>query len=361
MPPAWYYSPAWGKPVINRDLQEQAAIRAVTSIDVARLAGVSQSAVSRAFSPDASISPRTKQKVLAAAASLGYRPNRIPAIMLSGRSYMVGVVIGGLENPFYATALERLATALRERGLQVLLMYVDDALTLDSALDQLLSYRIDAVVTSLAIGSKTVARALSQLQIPVVCFNSSLVGPWISTVNSNNHGAGGAAARLMVERCVARPVWLAGPGKNAASRARGEGFCQGLREAGMCMTGLTRLRGDDTYDSGYDAITRLWKRGIRPNGIFSSNDMMACGAIDALRERMGLICPRDVIILGYDNIPQAGWRSYDLTSFDQHTDRMVTGAMELLDEALLAKDSPLSRTHVVDAQLIERGSTTLPD
>lgn len=295
--------------------------------------------------------------MLEAAASLGYRPNRIPAIMLSGRSYMVGVVIGGLENPFYATAIERLATALRESGLQVLLMHVDDALTLDSALDQLVSYRIDAVVTSLAIGSEAVAQALCALRIPVVCFNSSLVGPWISTVNSNNHGAGRIAARLMVERDVTRPVWLAGPTKNAASRARGEGFRMELQEAGIPETERIRLQGNDTYDSGYEAMRRLQERGIRPEGIFSSNDMMACGAIDALREEMGLHCPDDVIIMGYDNIPQAAWRSYGLTSFDQRTGRMVTRAMELLDEALEKKDSPFSRTCVVDAQLIERNST----
>ncbi|WP_039999506.1 LacI family DNA-binding transcriptional regulator [Komagataeibacter rhaeticus] len=332
-------------------------IRAVTSTDVARMAGVSQSAVSRAFSPTASISARTRQKVLAAAASLGYRPNRIPAIMLSGRSYMVGVVIGGLQNPFYATALEQLATALRENGLQVMLMHVEDAVTLDSALDQLVSYRIDAVVTSLAIGSDTVVRALSQLGIPVVCFNSSRVGPWISTVNSNNHGAGLTAARLLAHNGIRYPVWLAGPVRNAASRARGEGFRQGLHDAGSPPAALSVLQGDDTYDSGYDAIARLKKRGVRPDGIFASNDMMACGAIDALRECMGLHCPRDVIILGYDNIPQAAWRSYDLTSFSQHTEHMVARTMELLDEALATQDTPLSRTYVVDAQLIERGST----
>lgn len=337
-------------------MQENAIIRAVTSIDVARAAGVSQSAVSRAFSPGSSISARTKQKVLAAAASLGYRPNRIPAIMLSGRSYMVGVVIGGLENPFYATALERLATALQESGLQVLLMHVDDALTLDSALDRLVSYRIDAIVTSLAIGSKSVVQALSQLRLPVVCFNSSHVGPWISTVNSNNHGAGLVAAHLLGQRGVQRPLWLAGPVRNSASRARGKGFCQELHAAGLAPA-LTRMQGNDTYDSGYDAIACLRKQGIRPDGIFSSNDMMACGAIDALRECMDLQCPRDVVIMGYDNIPQAAWRSYDLTSFDQHTEHMVARAMELLDEALGTKDSPLSRTCVVDAQLIERGST----
>nr|WP_275399313.1 LacI family DNA-binding transcriptional regulator [Novacetimonas maltaceti] len=326
-------------------------------MDVARAAGVSQSAVSRAFSPGSSISARTKQKVLAAAASLGYRPNRIPAIMLSGRSFMVGVVIGGLENPFYATALERLATALRESGLQVLLMHVDDALTLDSALDRLVSYRIDAIVTSLAIGSKAVVQALSQLRLPVVCFNSSHVGPWISTVNSNNHGAGLVAARLLGRHGMQRPLWLAGPSRNSASRARGRGFCQGVRDTGIPSARLVRVQGNDTYDSGYDAIARLQKQGIRPDAIFSSNDMMACGAIDALRECMGLHCPHDVAIMGYDNIPQAAWRSYDLTSFDQQTDQMVARAMQLLDEALGTQDGPVSRTCIVDAQLIERGST----
>lgn len=338
-------------------MQGDITIRAVTSIDVARMAGVSQSAVSRAFSPGSSISARTRKKVMDAAAHLGYRPNRIPAIMQSGRSYMVGVVIGGLENPFYATALERLATALRESGLQVLLMHVDDALTLDSALDQLVSYRIDAIVTSLAIGSAAVVRALSALRLPVVCFNSSRVGPWISTVNSDNHGAGRAAAHLLARHGVMRPVWLAGPTKNAASHARGTGFCTGLCATGLPPAHLTTVRGNDTYDSGYAAITQLHRRGIRPDGIFASNDMMACGVIDALRERMGLLCPRDVVVAGYDNIPQAAWRSYDLTSFDQHTEQMVARAMGLLDEALGTKDTPLSRTHVIDAQLIERGST----
>ncbi|MCE0743994.1 LacI family DNA-binding transcriptional regulator [Acetobacter sicerae] len=340
--------------------QEQAVIRAVTSIDVARLAGVSQSAVSRAFSPGSSISDQTKQKVLAAAESLGYRPNRIPAIMLSGRSCMVGVVIGGLENPFYATALERLATALRESGLQVLLMHVDDALTLDNALDQLVSYRIDAIVTSLAIGSKTVAQALSRLRIPVVCFNSSLVGPWISTVNSDNHGAGFTAARLIMEKGRVRPVWLAGPERNAASLARAEGFLQGLQQTRTSPIEPTRLQGDDTYDSGYEAILSLKKQGIRPDSLFASNDMMACGAMDALREEMDLRCPDDVIMLGYDNIPQATWRSYDLTSFDQCTGKMVARALELLEKAFQAKDSSHSHTHIIDAKLIERGSTRLP-
>ncbi|OUI90294.1 LacI family transcriptional regulator [Acetobacter indonesiensis] len=334
-------------------------IRSVTSIDVAKLAGVSQSAVSRAFSSNASISNKTRERVLAAAATLGYRPNRIPSIMLSGRSHMIGVVIGGLDNPFYASALERLAIALRQAGLQVLLVQVDDALTLDTALDQLASYRIDAVVTSLAVGSQSVVQALSELQTPVICFNSSFVGPWISTVVSNNYGAGQIAAQIFIKHGVTHPVWLAGPAKNAASRARGEGFCDTLKDTSDCFGKMVRLRGDDTYQSGYNAIRRLVQRGLRPDGIFSSNDMMACGVLDALRECADLRCPDDVIVLGYDNIPQAAWHGYDLTSFDQRTDQMVTVAMDLLNEALQTVDHPYSQTRTINAQLIERGSTRI--
>nr|WP_277875832.1 substrate-binding domain-containing protein [Acetobacter fallax] len=267
---------------------------------------------------------------------------------------MVGVVVGGLSNPFYVSALEHLVGALRDQGLQVLLVHVDDALTLDSALDQLLGYRIDAVVTALAIGSAAVARALGALRIPVICFNSRLTGPWISTVSSDNRAAGVVAARLLAERGVVRPVWLAGPLRNVASVARGDGFRAGL---GALAGDLVSLRGDDTYESGYDAVSGMLTRGVRPDGMFCSNDMMACGAIDALRERGGLLCPEDVVLLGYDNIPQGAWRAYDLTTFDQGVERLVEAACGILAEALTDGAGPVSQNPVIEALLVERGSS----
>lgn len=313
--------------------------------------------MSRAFSSHASIAPATREKILAAAAELNYRPNKIPAIMLSGKSRMIGVVIGGLSNPFYASALECLASDLQASGLQILLVHVESALTLDSAINQLMSYRIDAIVTSLAIGSKAVMRDLSNLRIPVICFNSLLTGPWISTVVSNNYQAGCSAARLLMKHGVTQPVWLAGPKKNAASRLRGKGFREGLKEESGSITSLVELRGDDTYESGYSAVASFLKQGCRPDGMFCSNDMMACGAIDALREHADLRCPDDIVLIGYDNIPQGAWRSYDLTTFDQRSDLLVQVALELLNQALIEETEPRMSTRVIDAQLIERGST----
>ncbi|WP_342629283.1 LacI family DNA-binding transcriptional regulator [Nguyenibacter vanlangensis] len=329
--------------------------RAVSSTDVARLAGVSQSAVSRTFSAAGGVSAPTRARVLEAAAALGYRPNRIPAIMQSGRSHMVGVVVGGLDNPFYAAVLDHFAVALRALGLQVLLVRVDDALALDGALEQLAGYRVDAAVTALAVGSRAAAEALSALRVPTVCFNSRLTGPWISTVRSNNRAAGRQAAALLAARGVRAAGWLAGPRESAAARERGRGFAEGVAARGLAPP--VAIAGDDSHAGGYDAMRRLLRARQPPEGLFCGNDLMACGAIDALRDA-GLSVPGDVLVIGYDNIPQAGWRAYDLTSFDQQVERMAGAALEMLTAALAdPSNAAMGRTRAVAARLVERGST----
>ncbi|MBS1101422.1 LacI family DNA-binding transcriptional regulator [Gluconobacter sp. Dm-62] len=331
--------------------------RIITSIDVARHAGVSQSAVSRAFSSNASISPVTRAKVFEAAAALNYRPNRIPAIMLSGRSGMIGVVVGGLSNPFYAFALECLTVSLRAAGFQIMLVHVDDALILDAALDQLASYRVDAIITALAVGTPEAARCLSELNIPAICFNSRIVGPGISTIRSNNSASGFRAARIMQECGVVRPVWLGGPVRNAASRERRRGFLGALATDNGTGKSVTELQGDDTYESGFTAVREYLRQGHRPDGLFCSNDLMACGALDAFRDHGILSCPEDVVVIGYDNIPQGAWQAYQLTTFSQNLGAFAEVAIEILTEVLSSPDVAISQKRMIDAELLVRGST----
>lgn len=328
--------------------------RVITSIDVARLAGVSQSAVSRAFSSTASIAHATREKVFAAANTLNYKPNRIPSIMLTGRSGMIGIIVGGLRNPLYGSALEQLSAGIREAGFQVLLVQVMDTVTLDMALDTLAGYRVDALITALAIGSQDTAAALSMLSIPVICFNSALIGPGISSVRSSNFDSGRRVASLMMELGVERPFWLSGPVVNAASRARRAGFLEGCARQGLSVT---ELQGDDHYDSAFAAVSASLAAGERPDGLFCSNDLMGCGALDALRDTGTLTCPRDVVVIGYDNIPQAAWHAYQLTSFDQRPDALVATSLDILARALAAPDERLSEEHVIEAELVLRHST----
>lgn len=328
--------------------------RVITSIDVARLAGVSQSAVSRAFSSTASISPTTKERVFRAAEALNYRPNRIPSIMLTGRSGMIGIIVGGLRNPLYGTALEQLSAGIRDAGFQVLLVQVIDTVTLEAAIGQLAGYRVDALITALAIGSEKTAAALTALAIPVIAFNSPLTGPRISSVWSNNRESGRRVAGMMAAKKVERPFWLSGPARNAASQARKTGFLQGCAENGLQ---ITILEGDDSYQSGFDAVTTALAEGYRPDGLFCSNDLMGCGALDALRDRAGFSCPEDVMVIGYDNIPQSAWHGYQLSSFDQRSDALVASALDILTRSLAKPEEPLSETRVIEADLILRRST----
>ncbi|RUT24396.1 LacI family transcriptional regulator [Asaia sp. W19] len=329
--------------------------RVITSIDVARLAGVSQSAVSRAFSTTASISPATREKVLKAADTLNYKPNRIPSIMLTGRSGMIGIIVGGLRNPLYGSALEQLSAGIREAGFQVLLVQVMDTVTLEMALDTLAGYRVDALITALAIGSEDTAAALSTLNIPVICFNSALIGPGISSVRSNNFESGRRVAALMQQWGVERPYWLAGPVVNAASRARRAGFLEGWSAE---RSSVTELQGDDHYDSAFSAVSEALRAGHRPDGLFCSNDLMGCGALDALKDTGGMSCPEDVVVIGYDNIPQSAWHSYQLSSFDQRPDALVAASLDILARSLSVPDERLSETHVIEADLVLRRSTS---
>lgn len=328
--------------------------RVITSVDVARHAGVSQSAVSRAFSASASISPATRERVLKAAEELNYRPNRIPSIMLTGRSGMIGIIVGGLRNPVYGSALERLSSGIRDAGFQVMLVQVVDDVTLDAAIDKLAGYRVDALIAALAIGTEDTARALSALNIPVICFNSALTGPGISSVQSSNRDSGLRSARLMHELGVTHPCFMAGPAANAASRERFAGFTQGCAAFGLTVM---KLHGEDDYQTSYDALKCALLAGNRPDGLFASNDLMGCGALDAISEIAGFSCPQDMVVIGYDNIPQAAWQAYQLSSFDQRPDRLVAAALDILSRSLAAPEDRLSETCVIEADLVLRRST----
>ena len=142
----------------------------VTSGDVARLAGVSQSAVSRTFSSGASVSPEMRRRVLAAASQLGYRPNAIARAMISGKSGLIALLVAYLDNHFYPLVVEMLSRALQERGYQVLL-FMTDMGRQDSVVQRMLQYQVEGIVMASATLSSTLARECAKTGTPVVLFN----------------------------------------------------------------------------------------------------------------------------------------------------------------------------------------------
>jgi DNA-binding LacI/PurR family transcriptional regulator len=325
-----------------------------SSVDVARMAGVSQSAVSRTFSGGAKVSEATRNKVLEAARQLDYRPSLIPRIMLTHKSNLIAIVVGGLYNPFYSAVLEQFTVKFQAAGHQVLLVHVDSDHALDAVIPKLASYRVDAIVSALAILSPRGAQALARLRIPVISFNTAVRNAWVTPVSCDNAGAGRMAADLFIAKGARSFAFISGPATSPASIGRLTGFADRLREveAGPVTVG----RGDYRYEGGFAAAIDLFAAAKPPEALFCANDLLAIGAIDALRKAKGLRVPEDVMVAGFDDIPEAAWASVDLTTFMQDGARMVDEALAIVTAAEAGNPSGADAV-VIPARLIERGTT----
>ena len=328
--------------------------RYASSIDVARLAGVSQSSVSRTYRPGASISVETRRKVLAAAEHLGYRPSLIPQIMLNHRSYLVALVIGGMYNPFYARVLEEFTVQLHATGHQVLLVHVESGHSLDSVIPRLARYRVDAIVSALAVLSAEAAAALAAFKIPVVSFNTPVKNEWLTSISSDNSAA---EPKSPISSSRAAPVLSPmSPARQAARRAT-----TGSRVfATVSPRTVWRLRvmaaktsatsADATRLSRSCATAGLPRRSSAPTISSRSEQSTRCAAGRSARAG-------DFLVAGFDDIAMAGWIAYDLTTFVQDARRMVSETVRVLQAAEGARE-PLNEIRLVlPARMIERGST----
>lgn len=338
----------------DRNLLREAGKKYASSVDVARVAGVSQSQVSRTFSGSSKVSESTRKKVLEAAERLDYRPSLIPRIMLTHKSNLVAIVVGGLYNPFYSAVLEEFTTRFQAAGHQVLLVHVRNDHALDEVIPKLASYRVDAIVSALAILSPAGAATLAKLKIPVIAFNAVVSNEWVTSVSSENFEAGRTIADLFVERGARSFGFISGPATSPASARRREGFEERLRE--LNAGPLRIASGDYRYEGGFAAALTLFGGGARSDALFCANDLLAIGAIDALRERLGLRVPDDVLVAGFDDIPAASWASVNLTTFTHDAAAMVTETLAIMASA--EKGKPLAaKPVVVSARLIERRTT----
>ncbi|MCJ2043093.1 LacI family DNA-binding transcriptional regulator [Methylobacterium sp. J-078] len=319
--------------------------RPPSSIAVARLAGVSQSAVSRTFTPGGIASPATRAKVLAAAEALGYRPNLLSRSLTTGRSGIVAVAVGGLANPFHAMALESFAEGLQRTGRQVMLVVVADEWALGSAVELLSGYQVDAVLTSLSVNATDVAEALARFAVPIVTMNSAVTSRWVRTVAADDHGAGVAIAKHLHAQGARRFGYIAGRSGTLAQERREAGFRQGLAELGIAE--CARAQGDHHHGGGSAAVRALYASGTGPDGLFCLNDLTAMGAIDALREDFGLRCPEDVLVAGYDNVAASAWPPYRLTTVDVGLDRIAAQAFALMEAEEVEPSEVLVRPHLV--------------
>ena len=333
----------------------------ITSLQVAQKAGVSQSAVSRVFTPGASVSQKTADKVRKAADELGYRPNVLARAMVSGRSRMIGLVVAYLENYFYPEALEILSRSLQERGYHVLIfMASQTGENIDKVMSEILDYQVDGIVLASVAMSSDISSRCQAAGVPVVLFNRSQDIDGITSVVSDNYAGGRKIAQFLCSTGHSKIAYIAGWEGASTQRDREAGFLSALNEAGQTL--FAREVGDFSTDRAKTATRKLFdvKPDKLPDAVFVANDHMALNVMDVLRFELGLRVPEDVSVVGYDDVPPASWRAYDLTTVRQRANMMVDETVKALLTQIETPDTARPRRIAIDGPLIIRSSARLP-
>ncbi|WIT14160.1 LacI family DNA-binding transcriptional regulator [Paucibacter sediminis] len=334
----------------------------VTSADVARHAGVSRSAVSRTFTEGASVAPETRAKVLKSAEALGYQVNMLARSMIQQQSNLVGVVVSGFDNPFLLSLLGPLTHQLALRSQAPLLMDASEPEQLSNSLRQLMQYRISGVILTSGTPPIQLAKEYLRLRIPVAMINREPLLEGVDVINSDNRQGGALAAEVLCRAGARNLVFLNVVTGTLSPSARGAAFAKAL--AGQVRRGAVKLRqataGGVSYAHGFEAARQLFAEpSARPDGVFCTNDALACGLIDGARALYGLRVPEDVKVVGFDDIPMAAYEAYALTTFRQDIGALAERAVACLAERMGAPDMP-SRTLELPVSLVERRSTQIP-
>ena len=330
----------------------------VTSVDVAKLAGVSQSAVSRAFSrvpTQSGVSAEAKERIFAAAKQLGYKPNALARSMITGRSKIVALLFSYLDNQFYAWALEKLCTELQKNGYHAMvIMMPETAVGVEETVSDLLEYKVDGIITASVELSSSLCKYCQDQGISVVMFNRIKTDEGVSCVSTDNVLGGQLAARHFIETGHQKIALLSGWDESSTARDRHLGFERELCDNGPGL--FDHAAGHFDLRHTRQAVLDLLDRPVakRPDAIFVANDYMAIEALSVIRSELKLSVPQDVSIIGFDDIPIAAAPEYNLTTIRQPINRMIGHSVSLMLSAIGGNTSVEIMTIVPD--LIERGT-----
>jgi DNA-binding LacI/PurR family transcriptional regulator len=310
----------------------------VTSYDVAREAGVSQSAVSRAFRPGLSVSKKTRDKVAKAAKKLNYQPNAIARMLITQRSGMVAVIISSMVNLIYPELLTRLTEELSAKGVRVLLFTLEDPDGLEELLEQVRTYQVDGVIALTAHFTHASISQLEEHNIPVVLYNRQVPNHPANTVCCDHEQGIQRLVKDLVKAGHHRFLVLSGPDFSEVGIERRDIALRHLDALGFKDTPV--LYGDFSYQSGRDCFAQWMSGNDAPDAVICSNDMMAIGCIDEARSKYGLSVPEQVSVVGFDGFNAAGLDSYNLTTIRQPVNQMAKAAVSILLERIENSDAP---------------------
>jgi DNA-binding LacI/PurR family transcriptional regulator len=302
----------------------------VTAQSVANACNTSLAAVSRAFRPDAPIATDLRIAILKTAARLQYAPPS-RRVRSKGNVVSFALIVGDIENPFYPLVLREFAAIAHDKRWDMVVLVTPERGSVDSLIAQILQANVDVVVVTSAELSSRLAGICRAKSLPVVMFNRVQVDAGMTAVCTDNYGGGQLAGDRLIDAQRRSIAYIGGRKKTSTHLERRRGLIDALARRQMVLD--HDIVCDYSYETALAAGAALFARPTPPDGIFCANDNMGFAMIDAAHQA-GLRPGHDVSIIGYDDVPMAGWISYRLTTISQQVPEMVRHTVASMSEVI---------------------------
>lgn len=328
--------------------------------DIARDLGVSVVTVSKVLRNHEDIGDETRKRVLARVKELNYRPNLSARGLVTGHSYLVGLVVPDLLHPFFAEVAKALSRSLLKKGYYLIISTSEEDPELEEReIDQLLGRRLDALVIASSCSTPDIFRHLEKQGLPYVLIDRHFADLTANFVGVDDEAVGTLATEHLIEMGCKRIAHLRGP-DNSPGVERLRGYQKTLVKHHLPVL-PSYLSTPKTFDidsrgSGAEAMRRLLTVKPRPDAVFCYNDPVAMGAINAILDA-GLRVPEDIAVIGSGNLHYDTLLRVPLSSVDQHTEQIGERAARLTLALLEAKTPRRPKTVILQPEIVVRASS----
>jgi LacI family transcriptional regulator len=328
--------------------------------DIAKDLGVSVITVSKVLRNHPDVGDETRERVLARVKELDYRPNLAARSLVTGRTYLVGLVVPDLLHPFFAEIAKSLSEALRESGYYLIVSSSDEDPELEEQeINQLLARRLDTLIIASCRSTVELFFRIEKQQTPYVLIDRTFPGLSANFVGVDDEAVGMLATKHLIEIGCKRIAHIRGPETSPGMR-RVEGYRRALAQSGIKVIDdyiISEPKGDvETRQRGAEAMRQLLNLKPTPDGVFCFNDPMAMGAMNFALDH-GVRIPEDIAIIGCGNLHYDDALSVPLSSMNQHSRRIGHEAARIALGILNSKKPPKPETVVLQPELIVRKST----
>lgn len=328
--------------------------KGVSSRDVAQLAGVSQSTVSRAFNASYPMDNALRTRVFEAAKELKYRPNIIARSLLSKKSDIIGIAVPDIKDPFISSALHYLIHGLQSAGFQSLIFVPEQNDDVDTVIGKVLQYQMNVCIIFSSHSTTTLASKCVENGIAPILFNRYIPGSSTSSICCNDLLCGRKVAQELYECGYRSFCFISGDSDASTINDRRTGFQLQLREYGI--DNFVVIDAGLTYDDGLRAAEVLVNHPANIDACFCSADSLALGVLDYLKYVAHKNVPQDIGVIGFDDILAAQSYAYNLSTVRQPWSKLIRATVSTVKE-LIRDPEAEPVTKLIEGTLLIRGTT----